>query len=114
MARNITNISEINTPEKSALDKTYQQIRNFFQTIALKMISGKSPQKIDLNEDFIITRRELEVLRLLADGYPANEIADKLFISKYTVINHRKNLISKFKARNTAELIKKAIKSHWI
>ncbi|NNE75874.1 MAG: response regulator transcription factor, partial [Pricia sp.] len=56
----------------------------------------------------IITRREKEVLLLISDGMTNNEIATKLFISITTVDSHRKNLLSKFEARNTATLIKKA------
>lgn len=56
----------------------------------------------------IITRREKEVLLLISEGLTNNEIATKLFISSTTVDTHRKNLLSKFEAKNTATLIKKA------
>jgi len=56
----------------------------------------------------VVTRRELEVLQLLADGLTNNEIADRLFVSYTTVDSHRKSLISKLGAKNTAELIKLA------
>ncbi len=59
----------------------------------------------------IITRREKEVLQLIADGLTNAEIAEKLFISIPTVNTHRKSLIEKFDANNTAVLIGKAIKS---
>lgn len=59
----------------------------------------------------IITRREKEVLQLIADGLTNAEIAEKLFISIPTVNTHRKSLIEKFDANNTAVLISKAIKS---
>jgi DNA-binding NarL/FixJ family response regulator len=54
----------------------------------------------------MITRRESDVLKLLAEGFTNLEIADKLFISPLTVDSHRKNLIVKLQARNTASLIK--------
>jgi DNA-binding NarL/FixJ family response regulator len=56
--------------------------------------------------ELMITRRENSVLKLLAEGYTNLEIADKLFISPLTVDSHRKNLILKLQARNTASLIK--------
>lgn len=59
-------------------------------------------------EDITITRREKEILALIADGNTNGEIADKLFISTSTVDTHRKNLIEKLKVNNTASLIKKA------
>ncbi len=55
-----------------------------------------------------ISHRESEILELIGDGKIAKEIATKLNISPNTVITHRKNLISKFRVRNTAQLIKKA------
>lgn len=58
-----------------------------------------------------ITRREKEVLQLIAEGLTNAEIAAKLFISVPTVNAHRKSLIEKFDAANTAVLIAKAIKS---
>lgn len=56
----------------------------------------------------IITRREKEVLKLIAEGLTNNEIASKLFISATTVDSHRKNLLSKFEVKNTASLIRVA------
>ena len=54
----------------------------------------------------LLTRREAEVLKMIADGFTNQEIADKIFVSPLTVDSHRKNLIMKLNARNTAELIK--------
>lgn len=59
----------------------------------------------------VITRREKEVLQLIAEGLTNAEIAEKLFISIPTVNTHRKSLIEKFNAANTAVLIGKAIKN---
>ncbi len=56
----------------------------------------------------VITRREKEVLVLIADGLTNVEIAQKLFISTTTVDSHRKNLLTKFEVKNTASLIKMA------
>jgi DNA-binding NarL/FixJ family response regulator len=57
----------------------------------------------------VITKRESEILRLIADGFTNQEIADRLFISSSTVDSHRKNLLVKFDAKNTAALVKTAI-----
>ncbi len=59
----------------------------------------------------VLTRREVEVLKLIADGLTNQEIADKLFISSWTVDSHRKNLLLKFNAKNTAILVKTAVTS---
>lgn len=58
----------------------------------------------------VITRREKEVLALIADGLTNNEIAKKLFISVTTVDTHRKNLLVKLHAKNVASLISIAIR----
>jgi DNA-binding NarL/FixJ family response regulator len=59
----------------------------------------------------LITRREKEVLQLIAEGLTNVEISEKLFISMPTVNTHRKSLLEKFGVKNTATLIGKAIKS---
>lgn len=56
----------------------------------------------------VLTRREKEVLEMIAEGLTNNEVAQKLFISPSTVDTHRKNILIKFGVNNTAHLIKKA------
>lgn len=56
----------------------------------------------------VLTRREKEVLGLIAEGLTNNEIAGKLFISTTTVETHRKNLLAKCEAKNTASLVRLA------
>jgi DNA-binding NarL/FixJ family response regulator len=70
-----------------------------------KNISGDTP---------VLTRREKEVLELIAEGMTNNEIAQKLFISVTTVDTHRKNLLAKFECRNIAALIKTAMQLQMI
>jgi DNA-binding CsgD family transcriptional regulator len=57
----------------------------------------------------LITPREMDVLNLLVKGLCAKEIANALFISETTVITHKKHLKEKFSARNSSELISKAL-----
>src|SRR5688572_3951967 len=59
--------------------------------------------------NIVLTRREKEVIELIADGLTNAEIAQKLFISVTTVDTHRKNVLAKFEAKNTAALIKIAV-----
>ncbi|MES2648267.1 MAG: response regulator transcription factor [Bacteroidota bacterium] len=54
----------------------------------------------------LLTRREKEVLELIVEGCTNNEIARKLFIGISTVDTHRKNLLVKLNARNTAALVR--------
>lgn len=66
------------------------------------------------NDAPVLTRREKEVLELIAEGLTNQEIAEKLFISTTTVDTHRKNLLAKFEARNVAALVKMAMKMQMI
>lgn len=52
-----------------------------------------------------LTRREKEILQLLCEGNTSQEIADKLFLSYYTVDTHRKNMLQKFNVHNTQSLM---------
>lgn len=56
-------------------------------------------------EDRLFTKREKEVLLWMADGLTSREIADKLFISENTVINHRRNMQEKSNTKNAAGLV---------
>jgi two-component system, NarL family, nitrate/nitrite response regulator NarL len=83
------------------------------------ILSGKMYFSADINntkaepvsEDKVptLTRREKEILQLIAEGLTTNQIADKIFVSHYTVETHRKNLLSKFEVGNSALLIKTAV-----
>ncbi len=57
----------------------------------------------------LLTRREKEILQLLAHEKSSKDIADQLFISLNTVENHRKHLFQKMDVRNVAGLIRKAM-----
>lgn len=61
------------------------------------------------SEQVVLTRREKEVLELIAEGMTNNEIAGKLFISITTVDTHRKNVMAKLNVKNTAMLIRMAV-----
>jgi DNA-binding NarL/FixJ family response regulator len=66
----------------------------------------------DKQIDEILSRRELEVLRLICKEYSNAEIADKLFLSVSTVETHRKNLIAKLGVNNTVGLVKFALRNN--
>jgi DNA-binding NarL/FixJ family response regulator len=59
-----------------------------------------------------LTKRELEIIRLIADGLTNNEIAARLFLSNVTVNTHRKNMLAKLQLKNTASLVKYAVENH--
>jgi DNA-binding NarL/FixJ family response regulator len=68
-------------------------------------IHAKQPRSTDP----VLSRREKEILQFIASNLTSQQIADKLFISKRTVDNHRMSLLMKMDVKNVAALVKKAI-----
>ncbi len=62
----------------------------------------------------VLTRREKEVLDLIAEGFTNQEIADKLFLDVTTINSHRKNMLTKYNVKNTAALVKLALNNNLI
>ncbi|GAA4244519.1 MULTISPECIES: response regulator transcription factor [Winogradskyella] len=97
--------------EKTELLKAITSIlggQNYFsphikQILMEAMFSAKSEPEISLS------KRETEVLKLIAQEFTTQEIADQLFLSKHTIESYRKNLISKLGVRNLAGLTRYAV-----
>lgn len=79
--------------------------------LAIERFYTKLPQKTRLA---LPGKRELEILELIASGKSSAEIADQLFLSVHTVNTHRKNLMNKYDAQSSAELVALALKQGWI
>src|SRR5579863_1410455 len=62
----------------------------------------------------LLTKREKEILELIAEGMTNQEIADKIFLTCSTVDTHRKHMLTKFGVKNTAALVKLAVSNHLI
>lgn len=80
--------------------------------IIKELIRKKTNQGKISGEIIPLTPRELDVLRYIIDEHTNQEIAEKLFISIRTVDAHRRNLLEKTGSRNTAGLVKFAIKNN--
>lgn len=76
---------------------------------ALKQYQSSSEIELPL-----LSRREKEVLALIAEGCTNPEIAKRLFVSQFTVDSHRKNLLAKLNVKNTASLIRLAVEKKLI
>ncbi|MBS1739900.1 MAG: response regulator transcription factor [Bacteroidetes bacterium] len=79
---------------------TVMKGKNYLSTEAANMM--KKPSIADAPT---LTRREIEVLQLIAEGMTNADMANKLFVSATTIDTHRKHLLEKFNAKNTAALI---------
>ena len=76
---------------------------------AVAQTASTSSGEADGHTGADLTSRELEVLKLIAEGFTNSEISDQLFTSKRTIETHRQNIIAKTQAKNTAALIKLAV-----
>ena len=79
-----------------------------------KVLIDAFQAKKDFAATPILSRREKEVLQYIATNMTSQQIADKLFVSKRTIDNHRLNLMVKLDVKNGAALIKKAIQLGFI
>ncbi len=82
---------------------------NYVSQVLIKHIT-KGTRPKDNSIVIPLTKREIEVLTLIAKEYSNPEIAKELFISIRTVDTHRRNLLDKLQVKNTAGLVKHAIK----
>jgi len=103
-------------------DKIYEAIKIIMEggapmspVIAAKSLQLlKDPGRLDAeetNEDFSLTKREVEVLVQLSNGLDYNEISKNLFISPFTVRKHIENIYRKLQVNNKMKAVKKAIRN---
>ena len=95
-----------------AIEQTYERDYYFDEHISRIMLKGlKKRQRHEpkLDGTTHLSPREVEVLQLICQELTTAQIADKLFLSHRTVETHRKNLLEKLGAKNTAGLVIKAV-----
>ena len=69
----------------------------------------QEPKKKEMPKGEILNEREQDVLRLVAEGKTAKEIAEVLFLSRRTVENYKNSILKKLNLHKTSDLIKYAI-----
>jgi DNA-binding NarL/FixJ family response regulator len=69
-------------------------------------------EKANKCEGLSLSKREIEIIQLIAEGLTNKEIAEKLFLSSHTVNTHRKNLMQKLGLKNTAGIVIYALKEN--
>ena len=74
------------------------------------ILEGKSIPRDDMT-DAALTKREIEIIRMIAEEQTNAEIGKMLGISTRTVDSHRRNILQKLKVRNSAGLVKYAIRN---
>ncbi len=97
-----------------AINHVYSGGHYLCSTLSMAMLrknleGSREPKSISL-PDIELSSREVEILQLISEGCTNQQMSDKLFISKRTVEGHRQSLIDKSGARNTAGLIRFAMR----
>ncbi|MCA1761588.1 MAG: response regulator [Cryomorphaceae bacterium] len=94
----------------TAIEKVYGGETYFSSEVAVAMLSKPGGKKTTITASSL-TRREKEILGLIASGMTNPEIAEKLFLSTDTIKTHRKNMMRKLNVNNTAALVKFALEN---
>lgn len=90
-----------------AIDSVLQGNTYLSPTITSFLLNGEHNDSVSVIS--VLTKREVEILKYLADGKPNREIGKILHISSRTVDTHRSNILKKLKLKTNAELVKVAI-----
>lgn len=83
----------------------------FFCGKVLEVLDKENNTKTFTCGGTVLTKREIEVIELVAQGMSNKQIADEMFVSVHTVLTHRKNLMQKLGVKNTAGLVIYAVQS---
>ncbi|MEM7575265.1 MAG: response regulator transcription factor [Bacteroidota bacterium] len=87
----------------------YQGKKVLSPQLTAKMLESLSAKpKVKAGDIPKITKRELEIIRLISQEYTTQEIADQLFVSTNTVATHKRNLFVKMDVKNSVGMIRKA------
>lgn len=99
----VTNITDYKTDSRMTHKIERKSANGVWTTISM---NNYFP---DVEEERLLTKTEIEVLKWLMDGCTSQDIADKLNRSLHTIQTHRKNMMVKTNARNTTDLLRIAI-----
>ena len=93
----------------SAVHATAKDEKFFCGKVLDIILDKRKSEKVGPCEPTKLTKRETEIVGLIASGEQTKAIAEKLHLSAHTVNTHRKNIMRKLKINNTAELVLYAI-----
>ena len=108
----------LKTADKNELILAIRTVHNgekyFSKEVADTLVSGFMKQTRTPKDQSVgdLTKREKEILNLISKAFTNNEIGEELFISVRTVDTHRRNLLQKLGAKNTAGLVRFAIENN--
>ena len=99
---------------KEVLDRAIQAVYNgktYYSEELWDYFTKTVSKEEKPDPELMLTRRELEVLVLLAEGLSNKEIGDRLFVSERTIVGHKSNLMAKTNTKNTVSLLAYAIRN---
>ncbi|MEI2738782.1 MAG: response regulator transcription factor [Chitinophagaceae bacterium] len=94
-----------------AIHAVYEGHIYFSGEVGIALQEYQKSSSIELPE---LSNREKEILGLIAEGYTNPQIAEKIFLSSFTVDSHRKNILAKLNVKNTASLVRLAVEKKLI
>jgi DNA-binding NarL/FixJ family response regulator len=89
--------------------RVIQSGQSYFSSDVQTILEKEEPSKSSSIDTYELTDREVEIVKLIAEGYSNKQIGEKLFISHRTVDTHRTNLMNKLNVHNVAGIVKFAI-----
>ncbi len=104
-----TNISHLT--DKNSFTFSVIGLNGFPSFLNLPIFSEDSEPPIMINN---FSNREIEIVKLIAEGANSRQIADRMFISLETVKSHRKNIFRKADCKTAAELVARSVSEGWI
>ncbi len=96
LLKNTSKAELVRSIQAVSIDQMY-----FAPEVTLKILAQQKQMKA---ETIHLTKREKEILELICEGLKTLEIAEKLFLSKFTIDSHRKNILSKTGCKNATQL----------
>jgi DNA-binding NarL/FixJ family response regulator len=94
-----------------ALTKVCQNGTYYSGELLPILYASLQPNKSAQNKQNVLSSREREIVKLIVEEFTSEQIAEKLFISKKTVDNHRANILDKTKSHSTIGLVKFALQN---
>ncbi len=106
-------LKNINSEDLERAIETVMKGNNYYSEELWNYFTQKfiREEKPGNTSGLVLTKREVEIIKLILEGYSNKDIADTLFISERTVIGHKSNLLSKTNCKSTVQLLAYVIKN---
>lgn len=107
----------LKSTSKEELTKAVKELYNggtYFSSDLVPAMVREKMRKKNFLDDELLTKREIDIIKLLARGKTSADMADELMLSVKTINTHRRNIIAKLGVNNSAEAVQYAFSQGWI